>query len=165
MIMTALEMQKLRELRQKWSKSKVSNYFTLLSQRSWDRAEQDSGSSQRPIHEALKNILHMFLKALHSPATCGSWSCSLHCFCQLVLAKYTKECTVSGRHNYCNECVFHVDGEVKKHNDKILGLETPRGTKWKAKGIKKETVLCIFCDSSYRSLFLWPHCQWRGLHQ
>lgn len=122
---------------------RVSKYFVRYPSRSLRRAEQDLNIPRSSIHDILRNRLHMFPYKLQvvQQLEDGDYTARIE-FAQWCLQNIQGDSSFLNRVIYSDECVFHVDGKVNKHNVRIWGTENPHERREVARDSEKVTVWC-----------------------
>lgn len=122
---------------------RVSNYFVRYPSRSLRRAEQDLNIPRSSIHDILRNRLHMFPYKLQVVQQLEDRDYTARIeFAQWCLQNIQGDASFLNRVIYSDECVFHVDGKVNKHNVRIWGTENPHERREVARDSEKVTVWC-----------------------
>lgn len=122
---------------------RVSTYFNRHPSNSIRSAERDLAIPRSSIHRILHNRLHMFpykiqmLQELEDrdPAA-RTW------FANWCMENIQSDRSFLHRIIFSDECVFHVDGKVNKHNVRIWGTENPHAYREVARNSDKVTVWC-----------------------
>lgn len=122
---------------------KVSTYFNRHPRSSIRSAERNLAIPRSSIHKILHERLHMFpykiniLQELQDqdPAA-RTW------FANWCMENIQSDSSFLNRIIFSDECVFHVDGKVNKHNVRIWGTENPHDYREVARDSEKVTVWC-----------------------
>lgn len=112
----------------KWSNRReiAFSYFVRYRNRSLRRAQKHSNIPQCSIYDVLVNRLYMFLYKLQVAQKLEDRSCKARAeFAQWCLRHIQKDASLLNKIIYSDECVFHVDGRLNKHNVRIWGTENP----------------------------------------
>lgn len=129
---------------------RVATYFNRNPRRSLRTAERDLTISRSSIQRILRNRLHMFPYKIQivqqledRDYAARTW------FVNWCRQNIQSDCSFLNRIIFSDECVFHVDGKVNKHNVRIWGTENPHEYREELRDSEK---VCVWAAMSVNEI-------------
>ena len=127
---------------------RMSNYFNRPTRTSLRTAEIRLGLPRSSIQRVLRNRLHLFPDRLQIVQELEDRDYEARiAFSNWFIEKIELDASYLNRVIFSDECVFHVDGKLNKHNLRIWVSENPHETRKVSRDSAKPTVYRTRCPN------------------